>query len=590
MPDESKSSTELLLNLLRKKTENTAWEHEDDKLPRGRQVSSISFTNATLYVDVRDTTITILAREKYIHIGRYEYVTVALDNPVEETENFSAVLRDIIQQSTAGCRKVELVGLIRSDSVYQTVLIVPKMRHNQLSTAVFWTLKKELKDVDEETHFIDFRIRKRASTSGNQLSVLVTVVPRSDIELWTEWYAATGIRLLGVVLASTCFSNLISAVPEQGSDSLESLLLVHIEKNYSVVLGFEKQDVRFSRILKIGSQNFVDELSGTQFESEGYTAFMPEFVSAYAGNEKDIFAIVSPVASRFEGQIERAIVLLDDFNISIPQRVYISGDYSWDKYFLNYLSEKTGCTVLPLVALPPDFLPTSSMDATRHDTVFASHFGAVLSAKVNDINLLYDFSARDRQYVADIFSLGTMLLVACLLFVQLVVVSWQYADTYQMEQKIQKLEAQFDSYVPPVSLEMVEYLTEDLLSIRKHAKRLGYTLMPAALLTALNTLPADNIKLLRVHYICPEGALHTKQADEERIKAPVPEGTVIVEGVVLGDEFQFNAALSMFVAKIGQRRVFSMPAVTSKEIEEIDQQRRVLRFTLQFHVGEGKEA
>jgi hypothetical protein len=590
MPDESKSSTDLLLNLLRKKTESAAWERGDDKLSQGRQVSSISFTNATLYVDVRDATITILAREKYVHMGRYEYVTVPLSQPAEETEDFPAVLRDIIRQSTAVCRKVELVGLVRSDSVYQTVLTVPKLRHSQLSTAVFWTLKKELKDVDEETHFIDFRVRKRVSAPGNQLSVLVTVVPRSDIELWTEWYAATGIKLQGVVLASTCLSDLISAVPEQDSESLNSLLLVHIEKNYSVVLGFENQEVCFSRILKIGSQNFVDELLGTQFENEGNTVFMPELVSAYAGYEKDIFSAVSPVASRFEGQIERAIVLLDDLNISIPQRVYISGDYSWDQHFLKFLSEKTGSTVLPLVALPPEFLPTSSMDATRHDAAFASHFGAVLSVKKHDVNLLYDFAARDKQYVADIFSLGTMLLLTCLLFIQLVVVSWQYADTYQMEQEIQKLEAQYSTYSPSVSLAMVEYLTEDLLSIRKHAKRLGYTLMPAALLTSLNKLPADNIKLIRVHYVCPEGALHTKQADEERIKAPVPEGTVIVEGVVLGDEFQFNAALSMFVAKIGQSSVFSMPAVTSKEIKEIDQQRRILRFTLQFHVGEGEEA
>jgi len=148
----------------------------------------------------------------------------------------------------------------------------------------------------------------------------------------------------------------------------------------------------------------------------------------------------------------------------------------------------------------------------------------------------------------------------------------------------------------PLADEATLKLTVERYRLRQEAlQKASARLLASAALADIARRAPENIRLLALNVDYPSeqqpkpGAPPQPGGQAQPGKAKtgaepvVPQGTLQVEGVVLGERSGFDAALSRFVINLQASPMFQMPVVNESGLKELGTGEQVLHFVM--HVG-----
>lgn len=573
------SSTEQLLDMVRSSaqecdfTKNTA-----NNVSTIGKLYRLAFKHVKLVIDIRSSTLCILAIEQKVAHPACERFVIpfhpTLQNNDAEVANF---LHEKITFCTSGCKSVEIWTQTRLDNFFQTILEVSALKGQQLDKAVYWSLKKHLKELDEKTHFIDYRVRPSLSKDTSALQVEATVVPKTELARQKTLFDNAGLPLTGIVSKQCVVNAAINALPDRS----ESLLTLYVDKEFSCISIFTNNDLTFTRTIRTGTSSFIEALQGTEFEQGSENEFTPVKDSPYPNQHQTLFSHIEPVALRLARQIERTISLISNKAIPAPQRIYLTGDYAWSTEFKDFIERETNVETKTLPTPLSSELSLTYFDPNiRADAAFGLLYGTVLVEQNDGINLLHDFLSRRKlaaQRKIHLASTSVAIAVMLLLFISF---CWQYVSNSQLQNNIATLDKEIRAIQPRLTQKILLHQMSDLENKRKQAVKLGENFAAPALLSMLNSMKTDNVRLIETHYVTGNTPLKNYKTSHR-----TSNSSVILDGIITGEPHAFNTALAMYIAQLGQSSFFSVPTVTLREQQHVPQLGTVLHFMLHCNLA-----
>lgn len=577
MSKQGPSSTEQLLDIVRSKEQPKSVQQPDTPPPMESTLSStadlyqLAFKYAKLIVEIRKTALCILAVEqRSLHPSCEHFIIPLVPSVRNDDEKLAEFLREKITFCAAGCKCIELWVQLPLDSLHQTLIEVSAARGPQLDKAVYWLLKSQIRDLDEKTHFIDYRVKSGLNKKKALLQVEATVAPYTEINRMKELFKSADLSLTGMIAKQCAVNATVHALPAVE----ESLLTLYVDDEFSSISIFSNNEFAFTRTIRTGISSFLEPLKGTAYEENSEEEFSPVSYSPYPHNSQEIFALIEPVALRLARQIERTISHIGSKSISTPKRIYLAGDYCWSAEFKDFISRQTGIETVTLPTPAPVNLPFTHLDAkNRPDAVFALLYATLFVEKNDGINLLHSFSVRRKlntKRLIHLISTGALAAGVLFLFISCV---WQYTSNRELVSTIETVKQKIEESKPLITQQTLLSKMAELERRRQQAKDIGKNIVAPALLAELNTIQSSNVKLLEVQFIAGATPYTSKN---RRVAAD----SAVLDGIVIGEPHEFNTSLAMYISKLGQHQFFSVPTVTLREEKQIPHLGTVLHFML----------
>jgi Tfp pilus assembly PilM family ATPase len=552
-------------------------------------------------------------------------------------KGFPAFLNACLEALGHARTSADLWAVLRSSDLDLNVLAVPKLSGAKLDAAAYWTLQKEKKFADAE-YALDYLVfGPTAGSKEPRLDILTCLARRSDVERLSDAFRDAGRPLTGV----TAIPNALLALYRRpgGPTGYAMAANIHVEPDFSAIGLYAKDRLLFSRLIRSGAGSMAETLAehfqvqarpkpaalaelemplpGEAEQGAPGAAAQPQALDAAQAHElmrhvllgaprpdfaapehllspQEMLEVLSPAIERLARQVERTLEYYATSQQGRCDALHLSGEIFGCPAIAQALAGQLGFP--PVVFDAAAMLPSTQAQASPADSLILTPAIAAALAKADKgVNLIANYKVRTAQEAKRQVTRSIILgLAGVMVLIGGAGVVLEQANAVK-QRELAGLRARAAT-LGPLADEGALKLTVERYRLRQEALRKASSrLLASASLADIARRAPENIRLLALNVEYPveqkaqPGAppLPGGQAQPGKGKAgadsAASQGTVLLEGVVVGERAGFDAALSRFIINLQSSPMFQMPVVNESGLKELGTGEQVLHFVM--HVG-----
>ncbi|MHC1752981.1 hypothetical protein [Humidesulfovibrio sp.] len=554
-------------------------------------------------------------------------------------KGFPAFLNACLEALGHARTSADLWAVLRSSDLDLNVLAVPKLSGAKLDAAAYWTLQKEKKFAEAE-YALDYLVfGPTAESKEPRLDILTCLARRSDVERLRDAFRDAGHPLTGV----TAIPNALLALYRRpGAPTGHAMAAnIHVEPDFSAIGLYTKDRLLFSRFIRSGAGSMAETLAehfqaqaqarskpaaladlelplpGGAEQRETEPAARPQALDAAQAHElmrhvllgaprpafatpeqllspEEMLEVLSPAIERLARQVERTLEYYATSQQGRCDALHLSGEIFGCPAIAQALAGQLGFppvvfdAAAMLQATPAQVPPADSLTLTPA-------IAAALAKADKGVNLIANYKVRTAQEAKRLVTRSIILgLAGVMVLIGAAGVVLEQANAVK-QRELAGLRARAAT-LGPMADEATLKLTVERYRLRQEAlRKASARLLASASLADIARRAPENIRLLALNVEYPveqqakPGAPPQPGGQAQPGKAKpgaepaAPQGTLLLEGVVVGERAGFDAALSRFVINLQASPMFQMPVVNESGLKELGTGEQVLHFVM--HVG-----
>jgi len=493
---------------------------------------------------------------------------------------------------------------------------IPKVPRRQVASAVYWMLKKEA-PFDEREVLVDFEGQGQVFEKGVPKTAVMAYTARRDrIEQIRLTFEKAGFPLAGITSAPFCNQNLFSACwlpcPR------EAVATLYIGNEHSRIDVFCGGTLVLTRGVKTGINSMIESLV------EGYNARhrqialeLPDGQSA-AGPasveekvsldqeqarrmilgasgegaplekgepgaelpDEEVFQLLAPAADRLVRQLERT---MEHYTVTLGNQrfamLYISGVMGAYGPLIRHIGEQLGIATDVIDPLDPSipFLGNVVPPASASErTAFALALSLALSHNQRTPNLLFTHHDKEEKAVTQRINRAVLAGFLVLMLGGYGYYQYQGGCVAAKKKAIAQLRQELDTFHPPLDQGALLVAAGEVKRRQEAIRARAERYLGMALLSEVIRLTPENVRLLNI-------TTHLDAEDKEK-KGKQAQRSVLVEGIVLGDESAMEAALAGYAMRLEFSPLLERPEIEKNVLEAFRSEGKVLRFIIRLSV------
>lgn len=552
-------------------------------------------------------------------------------------KGFAAFLDACLEALGYARASADLWAVLRSSDLDLNVLTVPKLSGAKLDAAAYWTLQKEKKFAEAE-YALDYLVfGPTADSKESRLDVLTCLARRSDVDRLRDAFRDAGRPLTGV----TAIPNALLALYRRpGAPTGYALAAnIHVEPDFSAIGLYAKDRLLFSRFIRSGAGSMAETLAehfqaqarpkpaaqadlelplpGAGEQGAPEPATLPQALDAAQAHElmrhvllgaprpafaapehllspPEMLEVLSPAIERLARQVERTLEYYATSQQGRCDALHLSGEIFGCPAIAQALAGQLGFP--PVVFDAAAMLQATQAQAPQADRLTLTPAIAAALAKADKgVNLIANYKVRTAQEAKRLVTRSIILgLAGVMLIIGAAGVVLERANAVK-QRELAGLKARAAA-LGPMADEATLKLTVERYRLRQEAlRKASARLLASASLADIARRAPENIRLLALNVEYPveqqakpggppqPGGQAQPGKAKSGAEPVVPQGTLLVEGVVVGERSGFDAALSRFVINLQASPMFQMPVVNESGLKELGTGEQVLHFVM--HVG-----
>lgn len=609
------NSTEKLLNAIRGKQEESSDDIEKMSIsspqellaPQGDRTISKFFPDKKKYtigIDIGNNFISlakvissadnnrpILIDQKIIKYGE----EIAKGSP-----EFNSLLKASLSSICGNSANCNIWTMMSADEVNIQHIKIPPVQKKQMENTIYWAAKKET-SFDEKEYIFDFEVQEDVIEQGiPKHSVMIYTAPLAEIEKTKALFSNIGISLNGITIAPFAVQNIyrMKWLPVEGTTAT-----LFIGNEFSRINIYNKDNLVMTRRIKTGISSMMEAITDLFLSKKGSLTLGKEDAKKilfslgsdsekpnmiYAGfdlSEDDVFAMIVPVIERLTRQIERT--LQHYYTMSIGQekveKIYVSSVIKVYDPIIDYISEQLG---IRIEFIDPFKYQTANKAvetislADRMALVPA--LGLSFSDNQHTPNLIFTYKEKNNEIITKRINRGIIAVFAAALVACIITITYQGIDIFSLNKQIETLKREMSMFNPPLSVDKVTKLANDVKMQRKISRQYAEKYMGMAVIGEISSLTPENIKLnnLKIKALATSTAI---AKPDKTVKDEAADG-IIMEGVVFGDRNMLDSYLAQYIMKLSNSPMFSRVSVYKNNIVNF-RKSDVLQFTMSAKIG-----
>jgi len=270
------SSTERLLNLIRKKNSNDKFVPSRRNELGGSRTKIARFfpfgKRETIGVDIHydDLKLVKIQQSSDKDLELLDYVTVPFEPDMSPSSSrFAQFLKQTLSNFCGATKNPQIWSIFSSARVEAHYLRIPQTKKADTAAAVFWAYRKK-STFEEKEKIFDFDILGEVIEQGvPKIEVLAYTAPEHEIIELKNRFSNAGYPLTGISIAPFALQNLFKTGWIQTKEPNVSSL--YIGRSWSRIDIFSGGDLVLSRGIKAGMKSMIEsiraEIEESQFES-----------------------------------------------------------------------------------------------------------------------------------------------------------------------------------------------------------------------------------------------------------------------------------------------------------------------------------
>ncbi len=543
-----------------------------------------------------------------------DYETLAIgQTETFDTPRLAKALAAILSRFCAGLKRYDIWCCVASAKVETRCIRIPKLPKKQIPNAVFWTFSKEVTFSDKEM-LLDFRILGDVNENGvTKTQVMTFTIPIAETETLKKLFMRTGYPLAGISIVPFAIQNLLKTgiVQETG----QSACCLFIGRDWSRITIYANGDLILSRGIKAGMRSMIETIAeqyrrqapsgqpvsaamadgddrSPDGQDEHYATAQKAFyrfleadgsADAAARPETsqpvDIFQTIAPAIDRLIKQVERTIAHFGmHFKHSRVSDILISGKMTSNAAIIAHIGSQLGVPVNILNPFPHPHAFTQKVTIPKlpaEKESFVPAIGIGLSSNELTPNFLFTYRHREKRNRIRQIRIGISTASIGFLALLLCGFLWQERHISTKAAEVKRLIEKRDAFNVPLTQDLVMALYAKVNQKRNLITTLSQRYYSSAVMAEVIQLTPANIQLIALR----------ADMNKPSSKANKPEvaPSLMIEGVVTGDEIRFETDLASFMLTIDDSPLFKSPVVKNKRLQFLEN-RQVLRFSIQFEL------
>jgi Tfp pilus assembly PilM family ATPase len=517
-------------------------------------------------------------------------------------------LRERLIQLGDGRMPAKVWTCIQSPGMILQSLQIPRVQSTAMSSAAFWTLKKERNLANEDTVFDIEPLRLVQEEGAVHQELLAIAVPQDELDQSRQEEAKLGARATGITPQVFAVRNVLRLdYPELATSTCGVLL---INDASSDVLVFDSGQLLTVRTLRTGLDSLRESIAhilDVDLNSPQVDACLAmlagEKVSPAVFGERtpptrdQVFEWATAVAHRLARNVQRVLHAFEGVIAggSTGAPVFlIAGGITRYHCLVEYLSEQMGLHLQPLLAARPSQEAKASSTnepmlprppATPEPSGMAIAVGLALAESYHTPNLLFPYEEREKLRKRS--SSFRMLRLVCLFVAAALVLGAAYVQrqVHGKEKEIERLRQQVTEGEKLYSKEEIARLSDEVIGLQLKMKRLSEIYFSPAVVAEIASLTPPSISLLDIQLdfaptaatgdqASPKtvaGAARAKRTNHPVATAGNAQRDVLrLRGVVRGTPDRMDAILAEYFFRLQGSPLLQMPRLMERKLEPVD--------------------
>ncbi|MBA3015530.1 MAG: hypothetical protein KKD63_13280 [Proteobacteria bacterium] len=589
-------------------------EHEDDKVSASLTPPSAfslrSLLNLKRLSSTTKTTIGIDIRPGVIHIVKsqtnkngpdllayesvpYEFAPVAEPINLFEDQEFMAVLFKTVASFHTSQEHHEIwcsYPFVKPVELHN--ITIPKVAEKDLSTAVYWSAKREL-EFDETIHIFDyFPLQEITESNQAKIQTLVTLAPQTEVDGVKSMFKNAGFPLTGISFPAAAIQNYLHHDPSIPTD--QPVVYFTIRKNYSFIDLFHQGKIFFSRVIKTGTDSFVESLI-EQAQSQNIVIDeenAKEYLFRSGAHGTSLHHNNSTLAPLFDweklsviGRLARQLVRTFEYcstTFKIPPvgAIATSGEFIINDAILKSVENKVGIKCSLIEPLSSTIFHQNSVLSPPSISNLIVAAGLSLSNIQTTANFLFTYAHRARETSSKKVNSLIAIVSICLAISLGVTFAWQYNKELDKKQDVIRLQAQLENNfkVEPRTRDS-EYLTQSVQKITQfHLDNKSKTkrFKAVALITELTRTLGKEITLTDLVLDLEPETKVLRNPQETPLN-----GSLTISGFISAPSENQDFILMSLLKDLAQLKMLSDPILQSQTNASLNNQ-EILRFEVRL--------
>ena len=516
------------------------------------------------------------------------------EHVLRDNTTFLNFLEPILRDFCGSYRGAELWVLLSSPQVEIRHIRIPKVSKDQVSNAVYWICRKEMQ-FNEKESILDYEVLGEVIEEGiPKISVMAYTAPLREVKRINSIFLKAGFHIKGISIPSFAVQNLIRMGWIMKDKA--PVGVIHIDENWSRVNIFSSGQLIMSGPIKTGLKSLTDGIleamrepkvkssleltmaEGGTWEArqggESLTDIQAKRIMlslhpdskplardepGYGLTTDEILNMILPPLEKLVIRIERRI---EHHTMSLEEgikRLYLAGETYIHMELDKYITEQIGITCNKIDPMAPDISFLGGISPPGSATERASMtlaLGAALSTNAMTPNLLFIYKDKETTERMRRLNRGIFTVFCCLLALLIGFSIWQGRSIEGKRAMLMRLQNSLKKYNllvnQDVILEMTSRARDEMISSKGYARRY----LALAVMGELARITPKEIRLYNVQARLDQDG-EKKEGNNER--------SIILKGVVLGEEQMLHASLAKYLLNLDSSPLFIKKGVVRSE-------------------------
>lgn len=595
--------------------------------PRGVKMARKSTSKIVVGVDIGPDSLRIArvshtgGRPKLLGFHRVPYETPdAPDRP-----DFPQFIKSSLADTCGSPKGYDVWSLVSSAKSELWHIQIPRVPRRQIPDAVYWTVKKE-KQFEEREFILDFEVQEEVVEKGQpKLSIMVYLTPRKQVEQLKSLFSKAGVKLAGATISPIAIQTLFrSRWVDSGARTYSHL---YVGRNWSRIDIFKDNHIVLSRGIKAGTNSMVEALmenysslggTGEATISLGLEDELPqlgstqgltqeqakhvlrskllgyEMSSTQSGAElgqEDVLRMIRPAVERLVRQVERTFEYhTTTMGKERVEKIFFSGEVTTNRMLMEFIHTQLGITSHLLDPLSPEYVGPGALGPVTESERLEYNLVLALALSDNAItpNLLFTYKAKEKERQVRRMDNAIMASAGIVVVILFGIYLWQQTVIGAKQDEISGLQAQLNKYQPQVDRNLLIQWAQRVNQKNIDLKRASSMYEGLSVVSELARLTPPSIKVADMQLDLGPGAVEKQQEQKggrgRQAQKEEPKRVLVLDAVVLGDPETFDTALTSYLIKLENSRLFEAPVIHKRVVEDFSTSGEVLHFVIHINL------
>ncbi|HDQ04166.1 MAG TPA: hypothetical protein ENN23_06305 [Deltaproteobacteria bacterium] len=525
-------------------------------------------------------------------IVRYGHLTAG------NSAEFKSLLKSTLTSFCGSFSTCSIWTMMPAGEVNVNYLKIPRVPKKQLENVIYWTAKRETA-FDEKDSIFDYELQGEVTDQGlPKYLVMVYTAPRSQVENVKKIFAEIGVPLDGITIAPFVLQNIFRSrwfLPEE-----ETYASLFIGNDFSRIDIYKKDNLTMTRGIKTGTSSMVEAIVDFFSEKTGHTTIQTHEAkkilfslgpdsekldssdAGYGLREDEILEIIFPVWERLARQVERTLqYYTSSVGYEKVEKLYVSSSLNSYNALVIYMGDQ--------MAIEADFFdPFGGHTYSAAESLSFSErmslvpaLGLALSDNSRTPNAIFTYAEKNREIRVARINRSIFVAFAAVLIICLAAIFYQALEAKSLGAKKVRLENSLSMHNPVLSTEMISKMAAEVKKNSVDTRQYAHRYLGVAAIGEVAAVTPGNIKIINVQITAP---VNNSNAAGPGKAASRITGSMLIEGVILGERDMLESLLAQYVMKLENSPMFSDIAVQKSNFSDF-RRSQVLHFTLNVRVG-----